>query len=56
MDSVTTVFFNTDPYADIVETNSDGTEDTHKIKLVKSMPVALSGIAFDAINSLSSFR
>jgi hypothetical protein len=45
-------FFSTDPYAPVIEINADRTEDVHKIKLVKPMPAALSGIAFDAINSL----
>jgi hypothetical protein len=48
------VFFNTNPYATVVETNMDGTEDIHKIKLVKPMPATFPLIAFDAINSLRS--
>src|SRR5260370_14306351 len=47
-------FWNSNPYSNAVEQNADGTEDFHKIKLVKPMPISLPGIAFDAINSLRS--
>lgn len=45
-------FFNSRPYASVIETNADRTEDFHKIKLIRPMPVALSGIAFDVVNNL----
>ena len=47
-------FGDTHPYASVVETNDNGTEDTYKLKLVKPMPVGLPGIASDILNSLRS--
>lgn len=47
-------FFNTHPYAEIVEIDPDTGEKVHKFKLTKPMPVALPGLAFDAINNLRS--
>src|ERR1700733_1094935 len=46
------IFFNSRPYASVVEHNANRTEDFHKIKLIRPMPAALSGIAFDAVNNL----
>jgi hypothetical protein len=40
------------PYAAFVEPNADGTEDIHKVKLTKPLPVALPGIVFDALGNL----
>lgn len=54
LETEASIFFGTRPYAVVVETNANGTEDAHKIKLVKPMPVSLPGIAFDALNSLRS--
>lgn len=48
------VFFKTDPYARVIEFNTDRVEDAHKVKLVKPMPVGLPGIAFDVVSSLRS--
>jgi hypothetical protein len=38
----------------VVETDPDTSEEVHKIKLVKPMPVDLPGLVFDAINNLRS--
>jgi hypothetical protein len=48
------VFVDSKPYAMVIETNADGTEDFHKIKFTQPIPIALSGIAFDAFNNLRS--
>jgi hypothetical protein len=47
-------FLDSVPYAGVMETNADDTEATFKFRLAKPMPKALSGIAFDAANSLRS--
>ena len=47
-------FFNTSPFTKVIELEKNGSEEVHKIKFVKPMPVALSGIAFDAVNNLRS--
>jgi hypothetical protein len=47
-------FLNARPYARVVETNEARTEDTHKLKLAKPLPVELSEIAFDAFKGLRS--
>jgi hypothetical protein len=54
LDGEAVAFFNSNPYSKVVELSADGTEDLHKIKLIKPMPIALSGIAFDALNNLRS--
>lgn len=45
-------FYASKPYTKIIETDSDTSEELHKIKLVKPMPIALPGIAFDVVNNL----
>jgi hypothetical protein len=40
------------PYAQVVEHDLNTNENIYKITLVKPMPVALSGIMFDAVNNL----
>ena len=47
-------FFKTTPYTRVCETNADRTQNIHKFKLIKPMPVHLSGIARDAVFSLRS--
>lgn len=47
-------FRKSNPYAQVVEQNADGTEDFYKVKLIKSMPVGLPGIASDCLNALRS--
>jgi hypothetical protein len=49
-----TVFNKTDPCARVLERDPNTAEFVHKIKLVKPLPVALSGIAFDAVTNLRS--
>jgi hypothetical protein len=53
-DGEATVFFNSQPYQGVIERNANGTQERYKFKLVKPMPAALQGIAFDALNSLRS--
>ncbi|MDQ3648965.1 MAG: hypothetical protein M3458_01545 [Acidobacteriota bacterium] len=45
-------FFDTNPYRTVIETDPNTAEEVHKFKLIKPMPVALPGIASDAINNL----
>jgi len=45
-------FLRSKPYTVVIETNAQCTEDSHKVKLTKPMPVTLPGIAFDALNNL----
>lgn len=47
-------FHKTNPCERVIERDLDTLEDVHKIKLVKPMPIALPGIAFDAVNNLRS--
>ena len=48
-------FFDQDPFSSLVaEPSADGSQNVHKVKLVRPMPAVLSGIAFDAISSLRS--
>lgn len=47
-------FFKTDLYAKVVETDPDTGHEVHKLKLIKPLPVALEGIAVDAVNNLRS--
>ena len=47
-------FFSRTPTHTLWEIESNGTEDVYKIKLIKPMPEELTGIAFDAVNSLRS--
>ena len=54
LETEVSIFFSTNPYSFVTESNADGTEDIHKIKLTKPMPAGLSGITFDAINNLRS--
>ena len=49
-----TVFNKTNPCARVLERDPNTTEYVHKIKLVKPLPVALSGIAFDVVTNLRS--
>jgi hypothetical protein len=42
------------PYAHVVDVNAERTEDTHKLKLVRSVPDELPGIAMDLLNALRS--
>src|SRR5712664_2905678 len=49
-----TEFIKSDPYTCFVETDAQRGKDIHKIKLIKPMPAAIPGTAFDAINSLRS--
>jgi hypothetical protein len=49
-----TVFNKTNPCARVLERDPNTAEYVHKIKLVKHLPVALSGIAFDAVTNLRS--
>jgi hypothetical protein len=53
-ESESNVFFNTNPYARVIDFETNGSVEVHKIKLVKPMPEELSGIAFDAVNNLRS--
>jgi hypothetical protein len=54
LESEITAYSNTNPYTKVVELEKNGSEEVHKIKLVNPMPVALPGIAFDAVNNLRS--
>jgi hypothetical protein len=47
-------WFRSNPYAKIIEPNAEGTEDIHKVRLTQPMPVAIPGIAVDALNNLRS--
>ena len=47
-------FFATNPYSQVVEIDPDTGDKIHKVKLIKPMPIALPGIAFDAVNNLRS--
>jgi hypothetical protein len=47
-------FVQSNPYTHVIETNSDRTEDVHKLKLTKPLPVALSNIAFEVLTHLRS--
>lgn len=47
-------YFNSQPYAQVIELDAERGQEVHKLKLVKPMPVALPGIAFDAANNLRS--
>src|ERR1700720_3862881 len=49
-----TVFNKTNPCARVLERDPNTTEYVHKINLVKPLPVALSGIAFDVVTNLRS--
>lgn len=52
LDAECQAFYGSSPYARVKEFDPEGPFDLHKIKLVKAMPEALAGIAFDAVNSL----
>lgn len=54
LESQAVAFFNTNPYSRIVEIDPNTAEKVHKVRLVKPLPVALSHIAFDAVNNLRS--
>lgn len=45
-------FLDSNPYGQCIEPDTDTTDQLHKIKLVKPMPFALPGLAFDAVNNL----
>jgi hypothetical protein len=45
-------FNKSSPYTRFTELNEDGTQETHIVKLTTPLPESLSGIVFDAINSL----
>jgi hypothetical protein len=45
-------FIESQPYTEVVEIDAQRVEQVHKIKLVKPMPIALQGIAADAVNNL----
>jgi hypothetical protein len=47
-------FHNTNPYAHVTEIDPNTSEQVHKYKLVKPMPVALQGIADEAVYNLRS--
>lgn len=47
-------FIKTNPYGRVVEVDPNTAEEVYKIKLTKPLPVALDGIAVDAINNLRS--
>ncbi len=46
------IFFDGHPYASVIETNADGTEDFHKVKLTQPLPDDLADIAFDIVSNL----
>jgi hypothetical protein len=48
------IFLKSDPYTRLVHTDTQRGKDIHKIKLIKPMPVAVPGTAFDALNNLRS--
>jgi hypothetical protein len=45
-------FLETKPYARIVEPDSDGINQLHKVKLTKLVPLSFADIAADAVNNL----
>lgn len=45
-------FFKSEPYEQVVDLDAERGQEVHKIKLVKPMPIALPGIAFDAASNL----
>lgn len=45
-------FAGSNPYTRVIEPDPNGTDNIHKVKLVKPVPVAIPGIVFDAANSL----
>jgi hypothetical protein len=47
-------FFQSGPYARVIETDVDGTTQLHKIKLVKELPDEIGDIAADAVDNLRS--
>lgn len=47
-------FIESDPYSRVVEIDPNTSEEVHKIKLAKPMPVALPGLAADAVNNMRS--
>lgn len=47
-------FFKTNPYSFVVDVDVDTSEQIHKVKLIKPMPVALPAIASDAVTNLRS--
>jgi len=47
-------FIKTKPYTFVVEIDPNTSEEVHKVKLTKPVPVALPGIALDAANNLRS--
>ncbi|HZH92367.1 MAG TPA: hypothetical protein VEX70_17355 [Pyrinomonadaceae bacterium] len=47
-------FFTSNPYGRIVEIDQNTSEEVHKLKFTKPMPVVLQGIAVDAVNNLRS--
>lgn len=47
-------FIKSDPYAEVVEVDPDSGEEVYKQRLVKPLPVALQGIASDAVCNLRS--
>jgi hypothetical protein len=46
--------FNKDAYAQVVEPDTDGVHEIHKLKLVKTMPRSIAGHTRDIINNLRS--
>jgi hypothetical protein len=54
LESEIVAFSKTNPCAMVVEHDAKTAEDVHKVKLVKPVPAALSGIAFDTVNNLRS--
>jgi hypothetical protein len=47
-------FLSSHAYTHVVEIDPNTSQKVYKLKLTKPMPVALSGIAFDAVNNLRS--
>ena len=54
MEGEITVFNKTNPCTQVIERDPNTAEFVHKIKLVKPLPVALSGIVFDVVVNLRS--
>lgn len=47
-------FFDSKPYANVIERDENGTQDLHKVKLTKSFPAGITSVAAEAIEGLRS--